>query len=103
MSAPDKLGAFCERAAAALEGRGVPSTQWSCGKLEDGRPCAILEGDQWRIGFFERGHFDVERETSETEDALWFFVDWVTRGYERTRASAESTRRWLEDQGLERP
>lgn len=52
---------------------------WACGKLKDDCYCLVTDGQDWKIGYFERGNFDVRYETADVDDAVSYFVDWVRK------------------------
>jgi hypothetical protein len=52
---------------------------------------------------FERGTFDVRYETEDSESAVSYFVEWVTRMDRAEREGVEATKAWLESQGLKKP
>jgi hypothetical protein len=99
----DPLDSACERVAKALAARRVRERAWACGNLQDDRYCLVAEGKGWKIGYFERGNFDVRYETVDLDDAVTYFVDWVTREDRGTRRDAAATKAWLERNGLQRP
>jgi len=99
----DLLSGVCERVAKALVKRHVPERAWACGSLQDDRNCLVADGQVWKIGYFERGNFDLEYETADADEAVSYFVDWVTRVERRTQRDAAATKAWLERNGLQRP
>lgn len=76
---------------------------WACGKLKDDCYCLVTDGQDWKIGYFERGNFDVRYATADVDDAVSYFVDWVTREDRGPRRDAAATKAWLERNGLQRP
>jgi hypothetical protein len=99
----DLLPTVCQRVAKALAARRVRERAWVCGKLQDDRYCLVADGQVWKIGYFERGNFDLEYETADVDDAVSYFVDWVTKEDRGTRRDAAATKAWLERNGLQRP
>jgi hypothetical protein len=67
------------------------------------RNCLVADGQVWKIGYFERGNFDLEYETADVDDAVSYFVDWVIKEDHGTRRDAAATKAWLERNGLHRP
>jgi hypothetical protein len=76
-----------------LEDRGVPERYWACGHYDDDRCCLLFEGGVWRLIHAERGLLDVYRETREDDEALQFFVEWVSSVYAETIRAADATHR----------
>jgi hypothetical protein len=99
----DLLPPVCQRVAKALAARRVRRRAWACGELRDDRHCLVADGQVWKIGYFERGNFDLEYETADVDDAVSYFVDWVTKQDRGTRRDAAATKAWLERNGLQRP
>lgn len=99
----DRGLAICARVADALAARRVREKTWACGRLEDNRYCLVADGPDWKIGFFERGSFDIRYETADVESAISYFVDWVTEEDKGALRDAGATRAWLERHGLKRP
>ncbi len=99
----DLVPALCERVAKALAARGVRERAWACGTFEDDRYCLVADGKNWRIGYFERGNFDVRYETADADDAISYFVDWVTEGDRAHLRAAADYKAWLASHGLKKP
>jgi len=93
----------CELVRRAMHERAVPDGYWTCGAFEDGRAYLVREGENWQLGFFERGRPAPYFRTPESEEAVRRFVDWVSADWEATRRGAEATSRWLEKHGRKRP
>ena len=100
---PDDSMLMCDRIARALAARGVRQNSWACARLEHDRYCIVWDADTWRIGYSERGSFDVSYETDDVELAIAHFVDWVTESDRKSRGDAEATKKWLARHGLKRP
>jgi hypothetical protein len=94
---------ICERVAKALAARHVREEIWACGRLADDRYCLLADGQRWKVGLFERGTFDVRYETEDSESAVSYFVEWVSRMDRAEREGVEATKAWLESQGLKKP
>lgn len=69
-----------------LESTDLPESTWAVGEFRDGRPCLVLEGDDWTAGYFERGHWDVEFTESDFGTALSRFAQWVGASQVATEA-----------------
>ena len=94
---------ICERVAKALAARRIRDDIWACGSLDDNRYCLVADGRRWKVGLFERGTFDVRYETADSENAIKYFVDWVTRMDRAEEQGVEGTKAWLEQNRLQRP
>ena len=97
------LGGFCELIATELAAAGVRPESWACGALRDNCYCIVRGEDVWKIGFFERGRFDVHDVSSSDEGAFALFTEWVTRMDRIAIKNAESTAAWMKERGLKRP
>jgi hypothetical protein len=97
------LDEFCQRITGQLDAAGVRRRVWACGQLRDDCNCIVRDGDIWKIGFFERGRFDVYDETPSDETAIALFTELVTRMDRIALRNTESTKAWMKRRGLKRP
>ena len=95
--------AVCQRVAKALAARQVRERTWACGKFEDDRLCLVADGQVWKVGYFERGNFDVRYETADVDDAISYFVDWVTEEERAKSRAAADYKAWRKRHGLPKP
>lgn len=97
------LSNFCQQLASQLDAAGVRRRMWACGALQDDRYCIVRDGDVWKMGFFERGRFDIHEESGSEEEAIALFIEWVSRMDRVAIQNVESTKAWMKKRGIKRP
>ena len=103
MGAMNDRDSLLSAAEQKLSDAALPPDTWAFDRLEDERPCLLLNGSSWVAGYYERGSLRVQFETEDMDHAICRFVEWVIAGDASSRLSAEATDRWLRRTGGSRP